>query len=377
MNVLRVGALGIASFATLVGSIGNASAEQVYGGSFESETYGFSFEWDEGLWTATPVSYPDAEGLEFESVYSAGQIYAVPAEPSATDCFEEILQTFEQGNEEWKVAPDSYKRPNVGGDVQYELFLVQYEQGDVEADVLLYMGCRPLADGDAVLNVIYGTLSSNYLRESKNRQELLGSIEVDKGNAMSSNLPEIGYGKARNANVGAPETAIEGGTYTNVDAGFELQWDESVWTARELEESENGGEDVFLENEQSLALISSHNYRGTDAERCLQEYSESFGESATTFEKMRVAPSRYDRPELAENSEGEFSAMSVKNKDADVALYLECRVIPETDSIIVFHFMTGLNTYEGELAAWQELLDSVETLPLPEGAISTIRKVIA
>jgi hypothetical protein len=53
-----------------------------------------------------------------------------------------------------------------------------------------------------------------------------------------------------------------------------------------------------------------------------------------------------------------------------MALYLECREIPETNSIIVFHFFTGVSTYANQLPDWQQVLDSVETLPLPEAADS-------
>lgn len=374
MAHLRIGILGLTLLGILFGQVHGVAAEQVYGGSYESETYGFSFQWDEGLWNATPTSVPGAEGLDTESVYSTGTIYATPTEAGEPDCYEGILEQAESGGDGWRSAPASYKRPSPGGDVQGELFVVAFVQGDAETEILLYIGCRMLNDGEAVLNVILGAQRSAYLRESNNWQRLLGTIEVDddggdgRRNRHGSDLPTIGIGPTRGeAPDIAPETGLSDNAYINVETGFELSWDASYWTARELEQVENLGQGVFLEGETSYVLISSHLYRGADPESCVEEYAEGFAEGAANFEAPRRAPARYERPKLAKNAAGELYAMEATNKGVDVALYIECRVIPETHAIVVFHFMTGIANYSDELPAWQEVLDSVETLPLPEG----------
>ncbi|MCC6790893.1 MAG: hypothetical protein IT336_04360 [Thermomicrobiales bacterium] len=378
MGLLRNGVIGLVVAGATVGAVAEVSATQVYGGSYESERYGFSFEWDEGLWSASEVETPNAEGLDTESVASWGTIYAAPAEADATNCYDEIVGSMSNG-EGLDAAPARYDRPEPGGGVQGELVVFTLGQGSDAQDLFFYVGCRPLDGGNAVLNVIFSTLADSYTLERDNWQELMGSIAVSDSDSRTKNQPEIGIGRARDDERSMPETGIAGDTYTHVGYGYEIGWDATDWTARELEESENVGEGIYLEGERSYALISSYFYRGAEADDCLEEWSSSFKKGSDKLENVRPAPSRYVRPEVNDNAAGELYLMNAKNKSGDLALYLECRVIPETNAIIVFHFFTGAANYAKELSSWQQVLDSVETLPLPEasGAIGAVAEVSA
>lgn len=371
VTALRLGAVVFTVAAILGGIPSRAAAEQIYGGSYENETYGYSFDWDESIWTVSTLDTPGAEGMNTDTVATWGMIYGIASETDSTTCFEEMLSGFSDGDGEViELAPKRYARPEPAAGIQGELVSISYGEGADAAEMLFYIGCRPLDGGESVLNVLLGTVGETYELELGHWQELLGSIEVEDGTGMQPDLPVIGIGRADENRAELPDTGLDGETYTHAEFGYSIRWDELIWTARELEENERLGDGVYLEGESSFVLIQSFYDADADVAGCLDTWSTELKRDTRSFENVRVAPSRYERPRLSDLAAGELFRLNAKNKGGELAAYIECREIPTTGAIVVFNFYSGLVNYEAELPAWQDVLDSVESRPvvMPEGA---------
>jgi hypothetical protein len=147
-------------------------------------------------------------------------------------------------------------------------------------------------------------------------------------------------------------------SYVDSTFGFSVAWDEDVWSASEPDKdvADNG---VSLVSEKSEGLIVGFP-KDRSLEECVEISAQGI-ENLPDFSEFGPAPERYERPELSNDAAGKlFVAVGSESGD-EIAFYIECRQVRKSGSIVLISFGTKLDDYEGELPAWQEVYDSIET----------------
>lgn len=166
-------------------------------------------------------------------------------------------------------------------------------------------------------------------------------------------------GRGNDSPADSRDEGLGSDTYGNSEFGFSLAWDEDIWTASELDDevADNG---VSLISEKSQGLVVGFP-KNRSAEQCVDVAARGI-ENVPTFTEFGPAPDRYERPELPIDAAGElFVAVHGETGD-EIAYYLECREVTDTGAIVLISFGARLADYEGELPAWQEVFDSIETV---------------
>ncbi|MCC6790894.1 MAG: hypothetical protein IT336_04365 [Thermomicrobiales bacterium] len=156
----------------------------------------------------------------------------------------------------------------------------------------------------------------------------------------------------------APAEGLHADAYRSAELGFSVEWDADMWTATEPEDSAGAGAALVSELSQGIVIGFAKNR--TSMEACV-DVSAGGIENAPLYSDFGPAPSSYDRPDLPENAAGELYVAEVDGSGEEVAFYIECREVVETDTIVFITFGTMLPTYEEALPSWQAVFDSIET----------------
>ena len=178
-NMLRVGGIGLVA-ALLFGMLaGPASADPVYGGMYENATYGFTFEFEEAIWTVDEFEAAGADGVNLQTVNSFGMIWGIPVDDAST-CYDDMIASLEvESGLDFDVAPERFERPEPGADLRGELALAEFTDETGTYGMLVYGACLPLDGGASVLNVMLAVDAAVYDLELEHWQNLLGSLDVD------------------------------------------------------------------------------------------------------------------------------------------------------------------------------------------------------
>ena len=353
-NVLRtvavIAVVGI--MAGLLPARGYAAEDAT--GFYESDMFGFTVEWDEEVWSGEPIPADEVtEGIAMDTPLSWGNIRA-SAWPDVDEeaCVEYMAESFEDGDavKNVKRASRSLELPSdeLGGEQGlYIMTMDSAEDGDT--DLAMYLECVTFADKQAALMVMLIANASAYESELPAWNELIAGIDPGNGPV---------HAESQAQDEDADEPAANAGSYVNDDFGFSVTWDDENWTASEYDEGDKLG--VQLENEFSFGTIFAT--EGSDemsAEDCVGTIASAMEESEA-FKRVRKAGGDMTAPDAAPDAYGQLYTMLYTDAPTKVALYIECRALPETPYFLVVHLTVNANEYESEAPIWQELIDGIE-----------------
>ena len=360
MKIKRFGArklLQCVATVALVGVMAGLLPAQSYaaegGGYYESEMFGFTVEWDEAVWTGEPIPGDEVtEGVAMDTPLTWGNIRA-SAWPEVDEeaCVEYMADSFEEGEgiKNVKRASRSLEMPSddLGGEAGlYIMTMDSAEDGDT--DVVMYLQCVSFADEQAALTVMLIANQSAYESELPAWNELIAGIDPGDG-------PVNVESRAQQEETDEP--AGNAGSYVNDDFGFAVRWDEDVWTGVEFDNGDKVG--VDMEDELSFgSIFAAEGYEDLTAEDCVDSLASTMEES-DAFKRVRKDS---DLPALETDPDafGQVYTMLYTDAPTKLAVYIECRPLPETEYFLIVHLTANANDYEDETSNWQDLIDGIE-----------------
>jgi hypothetical protein len=153
-------------------------------------------------------------------------------------------------------------------------------------------------------------------------------------------------------------TGIVGAKYLNEELGFQLEWDGRVWEADQVSNSEDG-EGVELTSDASYAYIVGTTGTAVESSQECVDALVANVESGESFENVRAASSRTERPDSPRDAAAELLTFTDTTDGSKTIAYLECRPL-DGSAVLAIQFAARFENYETELPVWQELLDSIE-----------------
>jgi hypothetical protein len=342
--------IAVAIVLTLITSLAPRPAAAAAGGSYENEAFGFSVEWDEEVWTGKELDLGEnAVGISFESVTSWGSIQAAGYEvDNPEECLDGLIDIFADDDgekiDDYGIAPIRYDRIESIDGAASELVTYTFlgERGN-DLDLVMFVSCSPLLDGDAALEIFITTTVDVYEDVMVEWEDVVAGIVTGEGTG-------IGEPKAERDQVGD-------GQFSDTELGFSFEWDPDVWESTVLDEDGLRGAELI--GDVSYAYIVATLDSGlTTSEECVDSLVASFGEFEVV-ENLRTAPSRLAKPEAHPEAGAALLTFNDTDREEKMVLYNECRV-SEDGIAFSAQFIAPYSDYEDELVIWQETLDSIE-----------------
>jgi hypothetical protein len=179
------------------GHVYAASSDQpgVSGSSYTSPTYGYSLSWDDS-WSVTQASSDNGtDYLELDNGTSSIGVEGYEWSDGAAACVTDTadyLKT-EDGVSKFAAAKDSKGKTRKGGDdaKSWALYTAVYTSSDGDVSKLaMYVECRTVAGGDAVVSITQFVASAAYDDEAANRDAVLATLSTGAaGNLNASSGP--------------------------------------------------------------------------------------------------------------------------------------------------------------------------------------------
>lgn len=146
-----------------------------------------------------------------------------------------------------------------------------------------------------------------------------------------------------------------GGSYTNPDFGFSVEWDDSIWQGNETEDQAG----VELSSDFAYGVIGVLDGYTDGAENCLTDSAAYFADQEN-FSEFDQAPRRVERPATVEGAFGElFTYVNTGSDDAEMALYVECRDLDGSGAVLRIVFLTYGADYESSIGDLEDVLSAV------------------
>lgn len=316
------------------------------GGSFSDDEYGFSVSWDESVWESEELE--DMYGVGLYGELSFARIDVQESMSDAEDCLTASVELAEssEGIADFRKAPRRYERPESNAPASGLYTFVDAETGD---EIVAHYECHELPAADAALEVIVMAYEPDFESQLPAWNDLLSQIDVTGGSSRDDDNGTKG-------DRGDDNGGLDGNLYS--DGNFSLEVG-SDWKLRELTEEDQIGEGV------EVAIGTTFGYVFTDALRsefgdCAATYAEGVG-SFELISRMKVASSKYDRPETARKAVGDLYTFTL-DTDGDktkMVGYFECREVADEDAALHIFLSAPLSAYEDEMGAWEELLGGI------------------
>lgn len=336
--------------------------------TYTAPTYGYTLEWDADLWSPREAtSEDDVDTLVLSNDVSTVTLVGTAEFGENLDrCVRTARRGIEAGTDVEDVTPtlDGDGEPieideddRAGG--VYSVFL---DDPDGPPDLIAQIECRVAVPGDAVIQIVQVTEAADFNAEITPVRDVLDTITLqDEEPADDEPTPEDGEP------ANDQESAVDGNTYVSPNFGYTLEWDEDVWEFNPDDESSEPGFDTFfLESSASGVGIF-----GTDAfsdpETCVDDFASILRMEPNVDNWAPFEDEDGERVE-GERDGGYFAAFSLNiaqtGQDFDLIYYLECRVVVEDESVVLFFMTTSPDAYDD---ATRDLDDLLDTLVTPGG----------
>ena len=380
MRLLRVVVLTALVGGSLATSIGRAAAQELDGDTYTDEGYGWSVTFDDTVWTGDTVDGSGSRGLSLV-VGNSGYALLTVLDDGETDpaaCLETRQATFEANDLISDVAPARrLDAPKTSRDAEATLLTAVLTQDDGDVlDVVEYLECREVDGG--TLGVEVFLVVDAYEDLVPDVEDLVGAIEVDTGSSTRDETPT-----PRDEDTPTPEdqetptpqdeeTPVRGGadiadgldgdTFGDADHGWQVQFDDRVWTAEEAQSDRGASLDyrgVSLSTDGGVATLLVYDDGIEDAADCLADLDRSY---AASDGWDGLAPARrLDPPATDRDAETELytGTLLLDSGDVDAVLYLECREVE--GATLAITITVAADTYEDLLPDIEDLLAGVDT----------------
>lgn len=147
--------------------------------SFVGPNFGFSVALDESIWAFEDLSDNGNDFLSLESDFAIGTVIGFAGAYDPAACME-LLITLKVGEDaaSFDAAPESMARPEMVRGATGELFVYSYEGDSGLVEVVMWVECRELAGGDAMLGLTLSTVPAIYEDALPEFEAVLAGIET-------------------------------------------------------------------------------------------------------------------------------------------------------------------------------------------------------
>lgn len=331
------------------------------GNTYTGQYFDWSVEWDEDVWAeAHAVDKDDADMLMLTLLTAGGDILGAAtlfATPSfsgdvgaCTDDYDDVwLETRDSVSDVAETTEvDLPRAPRGQANAAYS-YTMDFEDGS-SLDLIDYVQCRTLIDGDAVLAAWVTARPGGYDRAVPEFQDLLEAVEVE----------EVAE---------STQSGIDGDTYESPTYGFTVEWDDRIWEVDAEEEVVGSGHErldrIAWYGEGSYLEIEARTAFDGDSADCLEDRIEAMEDDDTLVDAEPLEDRRGHPVEGETEAGGEYVAyvLTFENEDGseqETVQYFECRILEDGESVLIFSLLAYPETYEDELEAAEEIFDSIE-----------------
>ncbi len=280
-------------------------------GTYTSPTFGYSLEWDAGAWTVESERDVDTyalgrDFLQINDLDTSSILFIEGADDSWSDpddCVTTLLDEINVDPADAELLDDDNGDPfEISDDdrsaVAYQI-VSQASNGD-DQDEIVMIDCRRDPDSDVIVGFTNrsGFIDDYFGDGYPAVQEILDSLSfAGVGSGSGDATPEPSDGndepssRASNRDDTTPEasrrgsgdetpeasadssgnTGVDGNAYISPTYGYELTWDEDVWTVED-EASEDDVDTLSLSSDILTLNVAGQNNGDGDPETCLDDY---------------------------------------------------------------------------------------------------------
>ncbi len=278
-------------------------------GTYTSPTFGYSLEWDADAWTVESERDVDTyslgrDFLQINDLDTSSILFIEGADDSWSDTDDCVATLLDEVNVDPADADlldgDDGDPFEISGDdrsaVAYQI-VSQASNGD-DQDEIVMIDCRQDSDSDLIVGFTNrsGFVDDYFGDGYPAVQDILDSLTFsgggsgaetpvasDRSDEPSSRAstredatPEASRRGSRSAtpepsNDPSGDTGVDGNDYTSPTYGYELTWDEDIWTVED-ESSEDDIDALSLSSDILTLNVTGYNSGDGDPETCLDNY---------------------------------------------------------------------------------------------------------
>jgi hypothetical protein len=373
--------------------------EGVDGNEYESPTFGYTLEWDEDVWEVVEAtSTQERDRLHLRSDGSDLLVDGLSDfDGDTVDCLADRIANLE--NRALDIEPfEDEDGDDVEGEEDgraFAAFLVtgpvleDDDETDEDAELIAYLECRTLVEGDAVIQILHVAPVADYPDEALLAAEALETLTIpaaDEGDDGEGEDEEVGEDEEPTEEATeeateepeeeateeateepedeeedeeqTPEEAgVDDDTYTSPTFGYSLEWDEDEWEVEDAT-SEDDVDTLVLSNGVSTLTITGLEDFDGDLADCLEETAAELedGRDVESFEPALNA----DGDPIEIDDDDRVGAVYLATVDGDeVAYQVECRTLVEDEAVIQIVQVVPADDFDDEIAPVAEVLDTL------------------
>ena len=339
-----------------------ATETNVVGNTYTSPVYGYSFEWDEDLWT---VSYESADDTSdaLQLTADTGSMFIWSWDGYGDDpvaCLDGESDYYENEDptiSDWVPAENADGEPirDEGRDYAYGVYRLTYTDPDDEnaepVELVDYIECRSIPDQDAVVIIFGSAPPDQYNDHLDNLLDVADTIAFGEAPVVDE-TPESTPEDVTPEDV-TPESGLSGSTYTSPSFGFSLEIPSS-WTVED-EQLDANDERLMLSNGVSdVTLWATDSYAG-DLEGCI-----GYVIDGVTLQDREIDRTADGGPFRGSDANGAY-ANFVYTGDAGEqrAFFVACRYIVEDESVLILTQDVAYDDYTSQRQERRALQDAI------------------
>lgn len=342
-----------------------ASNDGIDGEAYTSPTYGYSLTWDANIWEAESLVGEDGYNeLRLESPSASLSIWSgafYDGDPAA--CLQgesDFFETDDPSVSDWQPAEDAEGNPISGetSSTSYGVFKLTYTDPETEdaepVDLIDYIECRSLADGESVLVIFATTTPERYNDSIEDVLRITNAIEIAGENGeTNAATPDAGTPAA------SPEalTGLAGSTFTSPSFGFSLDIP-SAWAV----DDEVIGEDyelLVLNNGTSLVSLQATGEYSGDLEGCVAFAYEQVADDPA-FADLEPDVTGTGDPFEGSNAEGAYANFTYTGpNDEKYAHFISCRAIVEGESYLILTQDVAYDAYATQRQSRRQIENAI------------------
>ena len=250
-------------------------------GSYESPTFGYTLEWDAESWsveadTEASDDYPrdllrlsDADGTTALFVEASEEDWS-DTDDCVAGLFDEIQLDPADGEAVEDENGDPFEVSEDDRSLAAYIFPIEIDGGDTQDQVRL-VECRADPDSDLIVGFTgYSGIVDAYAEDGYPLVEEIADSLSFVGDATPKASRRGGGAETPEASTRpSSETGIDGNAYLSPTYGYQLEWDEDVWTVED-EASEDDVDSLTLSSDLLVANITGYNSGDGDTATCLE-----------------------------------------------------------------------------------------------------------
>lgn len=331
--------------------------------TFTGPNFGWSVEWDEDIWAFDDednsgggdyFSLVTVEGEPFalSQFFGAEEFGGDPDEcVSGWEDFISNRDAVSDVDEDTRV--ELPETPDDGANTAYT-YVSEADNG-TEFDLIEYVACQTLVEDEAVLIHTVITTQDDF-------EDLIPLIDDLAAEII---LPDNTRGRGDDEDEETPDTdatGIDGNEYVGPNFGWELTWDDDIWTV-DAEDNSGGSDFISLESEDPSAFVlflAIEDFDG-DPDDCAEDWGDQI-EDRGDAEDVEEATD-LDVPDEPRGATGAAYTYSVEVRGGDtidIVEYVQCYELVEGEAVLEVILQAPEDEYEDAIPLFEDLVDELE-----------------